>query len=892
MNGNKSSFVNVKVVKALFKRDLRLYFSNPTGYVFITLFIFLSAAAAFWQDRFFLNNLANLDQLNVLFPFLLMFFIPAITMGVWADERKQGTDELLLTLPATDLEIIVGKYLSTLGIYTAALALSLSHLVVLFWLGNPDLGLMISNYIGYWLVGAAFISLGMAASLLSPSATIAFILGAVFCSVFVYLGAILGVVGRGVEDWAVSIAVWDYFDDFARGVVSLKGLFYFVSVTGTLLYLNVVLLGRRHWPQLAGAYRMWIHQAIRVVAVIVAVTALGALVGRVSLRLDLTAERLHSLSKETRRLLKEIPGDRQVLVQAYISKDVPEPFVQTRANLYGFLKEIDAVAGSKVQVLIHDTEPFSPEARDAREKFGILPAEVPQMGNRAQSSQVFMGVAFACGAEEDVIVFFDRGLPAEYELARSIRVVSGAERKKIGVLNTAVKLFGGFDFNTFASQPSWPVVDELKKQYDVVQISATEPITDELDGLLVALPSSLPQAEMDNLRTFIEAGNPTLLLVDPLPVFDIALSPSEEAGANTNPFMKNRGPQPEPKGDVTALLQNLGIRWETQQVVWDSYNPHPDLANLPLEVVFVGKGNNNPESFNPSYNSTAGLQELVFLFPGAVRRTGSTYSYAALVRSGEMSGGLHYNQLVQRSFFGNRLVTQGVSRYKVPNDFTLAAHVHGGQATIDSTGAVRSVNVVVIADVDFISTQFFEIRQRGIEGLNFDNVTFFLNCMDMLVGDDSFIALRKRRVKHRTLETVEARTREFTERRVAEEQQAEFEARKALNEAQGRLDQKVAEVERRSDIDARAKKIMARNIQEIENRRFETIKATINTEKDAKIQRSKESMESQIRSIQSNIKMLAGLAPPIPVFVIGIVVFLRRRKREKEGAAAARRLRG
>jgi ABC-2 type transport system permease protein len=879
--------INWTVIKAIAKRDLRLYFSNPTGYVFITLFIFLSAAAAFWRERFFLNNLANLDQLNDVFPFLLLVFVPTITMGVWAEERKQGTDELLLTLPATDLEVVLGKYLSTLGIFTAAVVLSLSHLVVLFWLGNPDLGLMVSNYLGYWLLGAAFISVGMVASLISANVTVAFIVGAALCALFVYVQTILGVFGSGAETLVERLSVFPHFDDFARGVASLSALVYFLSVIGFMLYLNVVLLGRRHWPRNVGGYRMGAHQLVRIVALAVALIAFNTLVGRATARIDLTAERLHTLSKQTRELVSEISADRPVFIQAFISPEVPTEFVQARRNLIGGLKEIAAVGGDKIHLLIHDTEPYSEEAKDAREKFGITAVEVSALeGSRARVEEVFMGVAFTCGAEEDVIPFFDRGLPVEYELMRSVRVVAQTQRKRIGVVTTQANMFGGLDFNTFASKPVWSIVEELEKQYDVVQVTVADSLTEPLDGLLVALPSSLSQEEMNNVEDYIKLGTPTLLLVDPLPIVDIGLSPSEEAGANINPFMRNRGPQPKPKGGIHAFLQNLGVKWNKAQIVWDAYNPHPDLANIRPEIVFVGRGNQNPESFNDDVAAVAGLQELVFLFPGTVEKAASPeYTFEPIVKGSRTSGTLHYNQVVRRSFLGVGLAQANVPHYPTGTDYALAARIRS--APPDTAG----VNIIVITDLDFISEQFFEIRKRGIENLQFDNIPFILNCTDILVGDDSFIALRNRRVKHRTLTTVESRVRRFAEERAVEQQQAEMEAQRALSQAQQRLDQKVSEVARRDDLDEQTKNIMARNLQEVENRRLEATKATIEAERDAKIEHSKEVMESQVRAIQSNIKTAAGLLPPIPVFALGVVIFVKRRRREKEGAAAARRLR-
>lgn len=861
-----------RVIGAVFARELSGYFGTPTGYVFITLFVFVSAMAAFWQERFFATNLANLDQLNRYFPYLLVFLIPAISMGLWAEEKKQGTEELLLTLPASDLEIVAGKYLAGLTIYTVALIFSLSHVVVLCWLGNPDPGLMFSTYFGYWLMGAALLGLAMLASLLTDNLTVAFILGAVFCSAVVFLDRAGVILTGDIQRLAERLSVVEQFRDLSAGVVTLGSLVYFGSFALAMLYLNVALLGRRRWPSGPNAPRIGAHVLLRALSLAVIVGSAAVLASNARIRVDATAEKIHSLSGETRALLRGLSPRRPVFIQAYFSPEVPRSYIDVRTNLAAMLREFDAIGGEGVHTKIFGTLKYSPEAREAQERYGIRPYRVPVSEESARTvNEIFLGLVFTCGSEEFVIPFFDRGLPAEYELMRSVRVVSRAKRKKIGILTTGAKLFGGFDFQNRVQTQDWSIVAELRKQYEVEQVSPDADYLEGLDALIAALPSTLTQPQIERLAAYVKRGRPLLLMVDPMPAFDLNLAPHEIPQGG----LMLTAPAPSaPKGNVQPLMDLLGVAWQTNRIAWDNYNPHPQLKTLPKEFVFVSK-----EGFNPKEAVSAGLQEVVLLYPGVLRSRGSV-PFAPLLQTGRESGLVRWEDLVGRSLFGI-VVNQNLPHNPENTSYVLAARVKG-------QGPGGPVNAIVIADVDMMGEQFFELRRRGIENLTFDNVTFLLNAVDELVGDPSFIALRKRRPRHRTLEAVEARTRIFEAQRLKETQMAEAIAEQRLKEAQARLDRAVREVQQRADLDEQTRQIMIANLQSAENRRLAVTRANIEDEKQRQIENSRAEMENSVRRIQSTIKLLAVALPPIPAFLLFLFVSVRRLRRERMRVPADR----
>ena len=891
--------MNTHIISAVFRRNLAGYFSSPIGYVFICVFVLLSGFAAFWPNEFFNANLATLDQLNEHLPWIMLVFIPAITMSLWAEERRQGTDELLLTLPCADLDVVIGKYLSALAIFSVALVFSLSNIIILKQLGTPDLGLLLGNYFGYWLVGAAMLSIGMTASFLTTSLTVGFIIGLVLNAPLVFAQRADAILPwETVAQFVKGASITEQFRDFGRGVLSLSGLVFFLSIILLNLYLSMVLIGRRHWVGGTGGRAMTIHFIVRSLALVAAIIGVNIVVQRFDVRADVSQERVNSLSPQTMAMLRSLDTPRPVFVEAYISPHVPEGYVQTRLNLISMLREAHAMAGDKVVVRIHNTDRFSEEEAQAEQQFGIRPRAVQSTsGGKFAVDQIVMGAAFTCGLDKVVVPFFDRGVPVEYEVIRSIATVSQQQRKKIGVVSTDAKLFGGFDMETMSNRPNQQLIDELQKQYEVVSVSAESPITERYDALLAVQPSSLPPQQLENLVAAIRAGQPAAIFEDPFPAMDPSVPATSQPRVppRGNPFMQQ--PPPEPKGDVTTLWSLLGVQFNDRSIIWQDYNPYPktDEFSEMKEYVFIGQGSGAPEPFNASNPITSGLQQLVALFAGAISpATGAATQFVPLVQTGRQTGYVAYDEILQRNFLGSSLNQR---RRQIPTQqtYTLAAAITGAAppAGDASSQPAQPVKVVLVSDIDMLYSVFFAIRARGTSEVDpisyqFDNVTFVLNTLDYLAGDERFIDIRKRRPAYRTLTSLEERVEQA---KISANQEREnfikqFESKR--DEEQARLDQKLAELRNRKDVDPQTLLNEVATAQQAGQNRLQATIEQMEKERDRQIASIERRLALQVRRVQDKYKLAAVIFPAIPPLLVGAFVFQRRRSMERVGVPKSR----
>lgn len=918
--------IRANVILAVTKRNFRSYFSGILGYLFIIVFCVAASVMAF-NSQFFASNQANLDQLSQQFPLLLLFLIPAITMTTWSDEKKLGTDELLFTLPATEVEILLGKYLSVLGVYTVAVLCSLVNGLILSWLGTPDYWQLLSCYFGYWLSGASLLSIGMLASALTNSATVAFVLGVVFCCVPVFIGSL-----SRLAEWVMTLfgstgqlyelrtalnglSLEQQLVDFSRGVIPLSSFCYFAFLTALMLYLNFVVVSKRRWNA-SEAVGMEVQYGTRAVCLCITFVSLLVMISLWPARADFTSEGLFTLSDATKQTLNNIEDGQQITIQAFVSPEVPSDYSETRRQLLGLLREFDLRGGGMVDVRLVDVEPFSEEAEEAR-ALGVAPQRLQyEQDGKFEEAEVFLGAVVQSPTDNVEIPFFGKGLPIEYELTRSVRTVAQEERLTIGVLQTDANVISG---GGMGGGRDWEIVNELRKQYKVISVNPSRSIlapdkaddsedddsdetdkpAENFDVLLAIMPSSLTQPQMDNFLEFVKSGKPVLIFDDPCPIFaqsqfGLSMAPKLPKPSPGGGMMGMQRQQPEQKADggaLTSLMRTLKVEWDNGRAVYDKAEPHPQFSTLPPEYVFISRGGKSSQAFNDEHPITRNLQDIVCLYTGTIQDAGGDddVEFEALLTTSGQSGLLDWEDYISQSFSPMTMsptaqINPSPKRYDDKYSHVVAAHITSDD---DDT----PLNVVFCSDIDMVSDWFFLERNRGNLDIAFDNVTFVLNAVDKLAGEETFIPLRSRRAELRTLTYVEDETRSLREKLNKEEKEADELMTDRLDEARKELQAEVDEVEKRADLDPRSKSALLKQKQDQLNRKLDLDEQELEREKNAKIRKAGLEMKREIRRVENRVRMFAYVLPAILPICFGLLFLGLRQLSETQSISAERRRR-
>ncbi|MGV6852469.1 MAG: ABC transporter permease [bacterium] len=238
----------MNMIKAIFKRELHSYFATPVGYVFILIFLILSGAFTFYLGGFYERGQADLTPFFSFHAWLYLFLVPAVSMRLWAEERKNGSIELLLTLPITLWQAVAGKFLAAWAFIGIALLLTFPIWISVNYLGEPDNGVILSGYIGSMLMAGGFLAIGECISATTRNQVVAFIISIAICFVFLLSGLDMvlevfrGWAPQALIDTIASLSFMTHFNNMSKGVLELRDLIYFALVIGTFLYATTIII--------------------------------------------------------------------------------------------------------------------------------------------------------------------------------------------------------------------------------------------------------------------------------------------------------------------------------------------------------------------------------------------------------------------------------------------------------------------------------------------------------------------------------------------------------------------------------------------------------------------------------------------------------------------------
>ena len=763
----------MKNIKAVFKREFKAYFDSPVAYVFLTAFLVLAGFLTFGVAMFYERRQADLTPFFFWHPWVYLLLVPAATMGLWADERRNGTAELLLTLPVTLREVLVGKFLAAWSFVGIGLALTFPVALTAGYLGSPDWGAVFCGYLGSFLLAGASVAIGVFASTLSRSSVVGFVvsLALVFLLLIIGFDPVIGAVAAwgvptAVTDAVASCSLLSHFEAMRKGVVDFADIgYYFGMIVFMLAAAKTVTDGRRGASK--GAVALALVAAIAASAVVI--------LANLPLRADLTAERLYTLSKGSKAVLGQLTED--VTFKYYVSSSSAEmPMaLKTYASQVGnLLKEYERAGGGRLVVEEYDPKPDS-DAEEWAQRYGVE----PQTGGNPFGAGIYFGIVAVCGDREETLGVLSPRTEStlEYDLTRLVTRVAWPERPVVGVMTSLPDVVGG-KANPMMMQmgqrppQGWAAFSELAKDYEVREVAPdAESIDDDVKTLVVVHPKSLSDKTLYAIDQFVLRGGKLVACVDPFSIKDMQSSRQSQ-----NPMMGGMG------GDGPSTLGKLfeawGVKFEEGRIACD------------LEAATkLSNGQGGAES-NPAFLSlgkanmakgdllVAELTNVMFPFAGALsfEKKEMDLAFEPVITTSKENSCTTDKMSMQYGGMKD-MVPDGSERVlaaRLSGTFK-TAYPKGPDGTNDVSKALSEGkgNVIVFADSDFLADDFCVRMMRtpfgSIPQLINENLTLFSNVIEQFAGREELIGVRSRGASDRPFTVVNELEAEATKKWQARE---------------------------------------------------------------------------------------------------------------------------
>lgn len=454
------------MIRRIANKEINLFFASPIAYLFLATFAAVTLFVFFWGEAFFSRNIADVEPLFAWMPILLIFLCSALTMRLWSEERRTGTLEHVITQPIPLWYFVVGKFLGCLFLLAIALFITLPLPITVSIIGELDWGPVLAGYLATFLLGAAYLSIGLFISARTDNQIVSLITAVAVCTVFYLLGnsAITDFFDNQAGEWLRLLGTGSRFEAITRGVIDVRDLYYYLSLVAVFLTLNTYLLERERW---ANTKRTAHHQLWRLMVILLIGNALGAnlWLGQINaLRFDSTAGNQYSISDATKSYLSRL--QEPLMLRGYFSGKTHPLLSPLVPQLRHLMQEYEIAGNGRVRVEFIDPV-YSPDLeQEANQKFGISPVPF-QVADRYQSAVVnsYFNVLVQYGDEHEVLGFLDlieikvrqeadidvRLRNPEHDLTRAIRKVMQSYQAAGNLFETVTQ---NLQFNAYVSDDS------------------------------------------------------------------------------------------------------------------------------------------------------------------------------------------------------------------------------------------------------------------------------------------------------------------------------------------------------------------------------------------------------------------------------------------------------